>query len=79
VFEPGQCDACNERGFRGRVGIFELLPVDEQVASQIVAGCDEVSLLQFMRDKRIPRLRDDAVDKLLAGLACYADIVPLAN
>jgi type II secretory ATPase GspE/PulE/Tfp pilus assembly ATPase PilB-like protein len=79
VYEPGRCTACNERGFKGRVGIFEMLPVEEDVASQIVAGCDETSLLKLMRERGIPRLRDDAVEKLLAGHACYSDMVGVAN
>ncbi len=79
VYEPGKCSACNERGFKGRVGIFEMLPVEEEVASQIVAGCDETSLLKLMREQGMPRLRDDAVQKLLAGQACFSDIVVVAN
>lgn len=79
VYEPGRCAACNERGFKGRVGIFEMLPIEEDVASKIVSGTDEVSLLKFMREKGIPRLRDDAITKLRAGLACYEDVVVAAN
>jgi type II secretory ATPase GspE/PulE/Tfp pilus assembly ATPase PilB-like protein len=59
------------------VGVFELLPVEEAVARQIVAGCDEQSLLDSMKQQGLPRLRDDAIDKLVAGLACFADVVPL--
>ncbi len=79
VYEAGRCDACNERGYRGRVGVFEMLPMEEDVATQIVAGCDEVSLLRYMREKGIPRLRDDALEKLIAGKACYADVLPLTQ
>jgi type II secretory ATPase GspE/PulE/Tfp pilus assembly ATPase PilB-like protein len=77
IYEPGRCAACNERGFRGRVGIFEMLPLEDDLPSRIVAGCDETSLLGYMCEKKIPRLRDDATDKLVAGLACFEDIVPI--
>ena len=46
VFEPGRCAACNERGFRGRVGLFELLPINDILAGKIVGGCDETEILR---------------------------------
>jgi general secretion pathway protein E len=78
IYDPGRCAACGERGYKGRVGIFEMLPVDMDLASQIVAGCDETSLLQFMKEKGLPRLREDAVEKLVQGLASYADVAAVA-
>ena len=36
--------SCNERGYRGRIGLFELLPIDDDLARRIVEGCDEASL-----------------------------------
>jgi type II secretory ATPase GspE/PulE/Tfp pilus assembly ATPase PilB-like protein len=79
VYDPGRCAACNERGFKGRLGIFEMLPVENDVAAQIVAGCDETSLLSYMKDHGLPRLREDGISKMLAGLACFEDIVVVAN
>ncbi|HMO84245.1 MAG TPA: GspE/PulE family protein, partial [Lacipirellulaceae bacterium] len=79
VYDPGRCAACGERGFKGRVGIFEMLPIDEATATLIVAGTDETSLLRSMRERGIPQLRDDAREKLLAGLACFADVIVAAT
>jgi type II secretory ATPase GspE/PulE/Tfp pilus assembly ATPase PilB-like protein len=79
VYEPGRCAACEERGFRGRVGLFEMLPINEEVASKIIAGCDELALLAYMREKGMKRLRDDALEKVLAGATSFGEImsVPL--
>lgn len=75
VFEPGRCAACEERGFRGRVGLFEMLPVNDDVAAKIVAGCDELDLLHYMKEKGMKRLRDDAIDKLLAGATSFGEVM----
>jgi type II secretory ATPase GspE/PulE/Tfp pilus assembly ATPase PilB-like protein len=78
VFEPGSCPKCNERGFRGRVGIFEMLPVDDGLARRIVQGDDEIQLANYAREKKIPSLRDDAADKLLLGLTSFEELVSVA-
>jgi type II secretory ATPase GspE/PulE/Tfp pilus assembly ATPase PilB-like protein len=78
VYEPGACKQCNERGFRGRVGIFELLPVDDGLARRIVQGDDEIQLSKYAREKKIPSLKDDAVDKLLYGLTSFDELVSVA-
>jgi type II secretory ATPase GspE/PulE/Tfp pilus assembly ATPase PilB-like protein len=74
IYQPGRCEECKERGYRGRVGIFELLPVDEELADKIMGGCDELDILRYMAEKKIARLWDDAVDKVLAGQTTFAEI-----
>ena len=38
--KPGQCEACNNTGYKGRVGIFEVLPIGGQVEELILASSD---------------------------------------
>jgi type II secretory ATPase GspE/PulE/Tfp pilus assembly ATPase PilB-like protein len=78
IYDPVGCERCNERGYRGRVGIFELLPVDDDLSRRIVDGCDEASLSRFAREKNIPSLRDDAAAKLLSGITSFDELVSVA-
>ena len=66
---------CNERGYRGRIGLFELLPIDEDLARRIVEGDDEGDISRRARERKIPSLRDDAAEKLLAGLTSWDELV----
>jgi general secretion pathway protein E len=78
IYEPGACERCNERGYRGRAGIFELLPVDEDLSRLIVEGCDEAALSRRAREKKIPSLREDATAKLLAGVTSLEELMSVA-
>jgi type II secretory ATPase GspE/PulE/Tfp pilus assembly ATPase PilB-like protein len=78
IYEPAGCERCNERGYRGRAGIFELLPVDDDLGRLIVEGCDEASLSRRARERQIPGLRDDAAAKLLAGVTSFEELVSVA-
>jgi len=78
IYEPGGCEKCNNRGYHGRVGLFELLPIEEDLARQIVEGCDEGGISRYARSKHIPTLRDDAVLKLKAGLTSFSELVSVS-
>jgi type II secretory ATPase GspE/PulE/Tfp pilus assembly ATPase PilB-like protein len=78
VYDPGACEKCNRRGYRGRIGVFELLPIDEDLARRIVEGANEGEISRRARERKIPGLRDDAASKLLAGLTSFDEIVAVS-
>lgn len=78
VYEPGGCPNCNDRGYRGRIGLFELLPVDQELSRRIVAGSGEGDISRYAREQEIPALRDDALHKLLAGITSYDELVTIS-
>lgn len=75
IYEPGRCQKCNQRGYRGRVGLFELLFVDEELARRIGEGCNEGDIVRHARKKKRRSLHDDAAHKLLTGVVSYSDLV----
>ncbi len=79
VYEPGRCTECNGRGFHGRIGLFEMLPIQDDLAANIVAGSDEGEILRYMEQQKIPRLKDDGVEKLLAGDSSFSEIVSVCQ
>ncbi len=78
VYEPGGCEKCNGRGYRGRIGLFELLPIDEDLAALIVEGANEGVINRRARERKIPNLRDDAAAKLLAGITTFDEIIAVS-
>jgi type II secretory ATPase GspE/PulE/Tfp pilus assembly ATPase PilB-like protein len=68
------CSACRCTGYRGRVGTFELLTMDERVRKLIqnratAAEIKEAGVVQGMRT-----LRDDGVEKVLAGVTTTSEV-----
>jgi len=78
IYDPGGCEKCNNRGYSGRVGLFELLPIDQDLARQIVEGCNEGGVARYAKSKNIPTLRDDAILKLKAGVTSFAELVTIS-
>lgn len=78
VYEPKGCPKCNGRGYKGRVGLFELLPIDEDLARKIVESGNEGDITRLAREKKIPGLRDDAAAKLLSGMTSFDEIIAVS-
>jgi type II secretory ATPase GspE/PulE/Tfp pilus assembly ATPase PilB-like protein len=65
------CVCCAGVGYRGRMGLFELLPVDEPIAQAIRGGGGEAAVRTLARAAGRADLRDDAASKLLAGSTSF--------
>ena len=67
AYRPGGCIYCAGRGLIGRIGLFEMLTVDEEISRAVAVGADESNILQLARRSGYRRLVDDALTKVLRG------------
>ena len=66
VFRPQGCDQCNNTGYRGRTGIYEMVLIDETMRDMIHDRASEQSLERHAR-QFTPSIRTDGWRKALAG------------
>ncbi|MBS0659128.1 MAG: Flp pilus assembly complex ATPase component TadA, partial [Verrucomicrobia bacterium] len=69
------CELCRHRGFKGRMGIFEIFTIDDQVRFMINDGVSTLGLRQRARELGMRTLREDGVRKVLAGLTTVEEVV----
>lgn len=67
AFSPVGCLRCAGRGYRGRMGLFELFMPDRECASMISASASETELREWAAGKGMKTLLDDAREKCLLG------------
>jgi general secretion pathway protein E len=68
------CGACRGTGFRGRVGTFELLSMDERVRKLIQAHATAAEIKDAAVAAGMRTLRDDGVEKVLAGMTTTSEV-----
>jgi general secretion pathway protein E/type IV pilus assembly protein PilB len=61
------CDACLQTGYRGRVGIYEVVPINDRLRAAIKRGNDTPALKQILRELGIPTLRRAGMALALRG------------
>lgn len=74
IYHPKGCDKCNFSGYRGRLGIHEMLLVDEEVRELIHNGHGEQAIEKHVRNK-VPSIRDDGISKVLAGRTTLEEVL----
>jgi type IV pilus assembly protein PilB len=75
IFGPVGCSKCRGSGFRGRMGIFELFNIDDEVRSMINGGLTTSQLRRRARELGMRTLREDGIRKVLTGLTSGAEVV----
>ena len=68
LYGPAGCHECNGRGYKGRVGFFELMEVTDEVAKAISARVPENQLRKIAVQEGMTPLRDAALKKVIDGV-----------
>jgi type IV pilus assembly protein PilB len=75
IFGPVGCEKCRGNGYKGRMGIFEMFLVDDEVRQMINTGLTTSQLRRRARELGMRTLREDGIRKVLAGLTSGAEVV----
>jgi len=75
VHVPGGCRECRNTGLRGRIGIFEIFNIDDEVARLINADLTTPQLRKRARELGMRTLREDGIRKVLGGITCGSEVV----
>ena len=68
------CDACRRTGYRGRIGIYELVPVSDDLKEEIVAGANLTDLKRLALDKGHRTLLQDGLIKASHGQTTLEEV-----
>jgi type IV pilus assembly protein PilB len=69
------CDACNGTGYKGRVGIYEVMPLSEDMQELILKGANALELEQQARREGVLGLKDAGTTKILQGITTIEEIL----
>jgi len=77
VMKPVGCEECRQIGYRGRMGIFEIFVIDDEVRHMINKRSPTFVLRQRARELGMRTLREDGVRKVLAGLTSAEEVISI--
>jgi len=67
IYKAVGCEACGQTGYRGRVGVFEAIIVDDAVEEVVIRDPREYAILEAARSQGIPSMAEDGIAKVLSG------------
>ncbi len=66
VYRPVGCSKCNG-GYKGRLGIFQMMPISEEMGRLIMSGADAMAIADQAAKENIPDLRGAGLKKVVLG------------
>jgi len=73
-YKPAGCSLCNHTGYKGRIGILELIPIDPEFEKLIASKPTHADIVEFVKKKKIITMYQDALLKTLAGVTTLEEI-----
>lgn len=71
----GGCEACDQTGFKGRIGIYELLVLDESIRALIRSEASSNVIRDWVHSQGMKLMQEDALEKVAQGLTTLEEVL----
>jgi general secretion pathway protein E len=78
IYKTSGCAECNHQGYRGRVGIYEVIEIDERLRELIHNKAGEMELESCARENS-PSIHEDGIAKVLSGITTIEEVVRVTH
>jgi type IV pilus assembly protein PilB len=75
AFDPGGCVRCAGSGYKGRIGIYELMTISDEQRRLILAQASADALREVARREGMRTLREDGLDKVKRGVTSLPEVL----
>ena len=79
LFGPGGCERCKGTGYKGRVGIYQVMPISEATQRLIMSGAGEMDLAEQAKREGVKNLRESGLLKVKQGLTSLDEVLSTTN
>lgn len=78
IYEPVGCSSCDNNGFKGRIGVYEIMEVTPKVRKVIAAGEDAEHIKQAALEEGMYTLRMSATNYVLEGITSVSEMIKVS-
>ena len=73
------CDACKGKGYKGRAGLYEVMPMTEKMKAVIMKGGTEVDIANIAYEEGLCDLRRSGLLKVMQGITTLEEVIATTN
>lgn len=74
-FKGAGCNKCKNSGYRGRIAIFELMPLDDKIKDLVLARTSSQAIKRAAQEAGMKTLRDDGMRKVIEGITTIDEVI----
>ncbi len=78
-YEHVGCEACKNTGYKGRTGIYQVMPIGEAINRIIMTNGNAIDIAEQARRERIPDLRQSGLRKVKQGVTSLEEVEAVTN
>ncbi len=75
IYRGRGCDACNNTGYKGRIGLFEVMKVTDDIRELVLSGASAVELRRKAIEEGMITLRQSGLQKIRDGITTIEEVV----
>lgn len=79
VYKPVGCSECGDKGYKGRVGIYQVMPITEEIRKIILREGTDIEIAVESRANGVLGLREAGLLKVKEGITSLAEILATTN
>ncbi len=79
IFSPAGCKYCAGTGFMGRIGLFEFVPFDLEIAQIVASSPNEAEIHNKLIERQFRSLIDDGLEKLFTGQTSFEEVTAVIS
>jgi type IV pilus assembly protein PilB len=79
LYRPVGCTACSKTGFRGRLGLYEVMPMTEEIERMVVERSPSEEVRRSARRDGMVTLREDGLEKVRMGVTSVQEVLRVVN
>jgi type II secretory ATPase GspE/PulE/Tfp pilus assembly ATPase PilB-like protein len=75
LFKGRGCAKCNNTGYQGQIGIFEVLPITNEIRDLVATRPPWSAVNKLAREAGVERLLDDGIEKVRSGVTTVEEVI----
>jgi len=75
LYKGAGCDVCNKTGFKGRVGVFEILEMSEEIKNLVLEHASSQQIMETAKTQGMVTMLEDGIDKVLNGVTTLEEVL----
>jgi len=79
LYGPNGCDKCKDSGYKGRVGIYQVMPISEEIQRIIMSNGNSIDIAEQAQQEGIKDLRQSGLLKVKQGLTSLEEVLATTN
>jgi len=75
IYSPQGCELCSNTGYKGRIALFEVLELDEEIKEMVILGSTTSEIRKKSKVKGMLTLRESGIEKIKQGITSIEEVL----